>query len=67
MGAVTSAADKLRRINQLWEKLRATKTDTPEYKRLINEIGVLSMEYHQVVELTGQPTQIGPASRRSIP
>jgi hypothetical protein len=65
MDAAVVGADKLRRINQLWEKLRGTKTDTPEYKRLINEIGVLSMEYHQVIGLTGQPIQIGSASRRN--
>lgn len=65
MNAVELAADKLRHINQLWEKLRGTKTDTPEYKRLINEIGVLSMEYHQVTGLTGQAIQIGSASRRN--
>ncbi|HEY4837547.1 MAG TPA: hypothetical protein VIH72_03005 [Candidatus Acidoferrales bacterium] len=44
------AIEKLTRIEQLWEQLRSTKTDTPEYKRLVNEIGVLSMEYQKLAE-----------------
>ena len=59
MSAFALETDKLRQINELWEKLRATKTNSPEYKRLINEIGVLSMEYHQVTRQTGVPIQIG--------
>jgi hypothetical protein len=44
------AIEKLARIERLWEQLRGTKTDTPEYKRLVNEIGVLSMEYQKLAE-----------------
>jgi hypothetical protein len=44
------AIEKLTRIEQLWEQLRSTRTDTPEYKRLVNEIGVLSMEYQKLAE-----------------
>jgi hypothetical protein len=44
------AIEKLARIERLWEQLRTTKTDTPEYKRLVNEIGVLSMEYQKLAE-----------------
>jgi hypothetical protein len=44
------AIDKLKHIEQLWEQLRGTRIDTPEYKRIVNEIGVLSMEYHKIFE-----------------
>jgi hypothetical protein len=37
-------------IKRLREKLRGTKTSAPEYGTLINEIGALSMEYHQFIE-----------------
>ena len=48
MNAMVGAIDKLRRIEYLWEKLRGTKINTPEYKTLTHEIGVLSMEYQAV-------------------
>jgi hypothetical protein len=48
MNAVAIVIDKRRRIERLWAELRSLKTGTPEYKALINEIGVLAMEYHQV-------------------
>jgi hypothetical protein len=44
------AIEKLARIEQLWEQLRGAKTNTPEYKKLVNEIGVLSMEYQKLAE-----------------
>jgi hypothetical protein len=44
------AIEKLARIEQLWEQLRSARTNTPEYKRLVNEIGVLSMEYQKLAE-----------------
>jgi hypothetical protein len=66
MTALAVATDKLRRINQLWEKLRETKTDSPEYKRLINEIGVLSMEYHQIAGPSGLPIPVGSQNHRGI-
>jgi hypothetical protein len=50
MNAMTIAADKRRRIECLWEKLRGTRIDTPEYKTLVHEIGVLVVEYHAATE-----------------
>jgi hypothetical protein len=44
------AIEKLTHIEQLWEQLGSTKANTPEYKKLVNEIGVLSMEYQKLVE-----------------
>jgi len=44
------AIEKLTRIEQLWEQLKSTRTNAPEYKRLVNEIGVLSMEYQKLAE-----------------
>ena len=46
----SEAIEKLTHIEQLWEQLRGAKTNTPEYKRLVNEIGVLSMEYQKLAE-----------------
>ncbi len=44
------AIDKLRRIEDLWEQLKAAKTSTSEYETLIKEIRVLSVEYQKLVE-----------------
>ena len=44
------ALDKLRRIQQSWEKLKVFKTNTPVYRALIKEIAVLSREYQTLVE-----------------
>jgi hypothetical protein len=44
------AIEKLARIEQLWEQLRSARTNTPECKRLVNEIGVLSIEYQKLAE-----------------
>jgi hypothetical protein len=44
------AIEKLTRIEHLWEQLRSTKPNTPEYKKLVNEIGVLSAEYQKLAE-----------------
>jgi hypothetical protein len=60
------AADKLRRIENLWEKLRRTRTDTPEYKSLVNEIGSLSMEYHQLVDPRGHSISTGAVRQRNV-
>jgi hypothetical protein len=54
MNAVAVAVDKRRHMEELWEKLRGTKTGTPEYKAIVNKIGVLAMEYHQIIDL-GKP------------
>jgi hypothetical protein len=50
MNVVTMMIDKRRRIEEPWEKLRGTKTNTSEYKTIVNEIGVLSMWYHQLID-----------------
>jgi hypothetical protein len=47
--------DKLRHIEELWEKLKAVKTNTPEYAVLIKQIGVLSIEYQQLAEVAKKP------------
>jgi hypothetical protein len=44
------AIEKLTQIEHLWEQLRSTRSHTPEYKKLVKEIGVLSMEYQKLVE-----------------
>jgi hypothetical protein len=46
------AITKLRRIEESWEKLKGFKTNTPEYRALIKEIGVLSLEYQTLVDAT---------------
>ena len=50
------AIEKLRRIEELWEKLKGFKTNMPEYKALITEIGALSIEYQKLVEAAKKPT-----------
>jgi hypothetical protein len=44
------AINKLRRIEESWEKLKGFKTNTPEYQALIKEIAVLSTEYQALIE-----------------
>jgi hypothetical protein len=44
------ATENLRRIDELWEQLKATKVNTLEYKTIVKEIGVLSMEYQKLVD-----------------
>jgi hypothetical protein len=44
------AINKLRRIEESWEKLKGYKTNTPEYRALIKQIAVLSMEYQALVD-----------------
>jgi hypothetical protein len=56
MNAAAKVIDKRQRIEELWEKLRAEKIGTPEYKATVNEIGVLAMQYHQLIEI-GQPAR----------
>jgi hypothetical protein len=55
MNETSIAIDKLRRIEELWEKLKEVKTNTPEYRALVKEIGVLSLEYQQLVEAAKKP------------
>jgi hypothetical protein len=66
MNIATIVIDKRRRIEDLWEKLRSAKTNTPEYKAIVNEIGVLAMEYHQLIDLGKQPTQTAPPRRHTL-
>ena len=42
--------DKLASIQQLWIKLRDMKMDTPEYEKIIKQIGALSAEYQALVD-----------------
>jgi hypothetical protein len=44
------AIEKLTRIEQLWKQLKSTTTNTLEYKILVKEIGVLSMEYQKLAD-----------------
>ena len=55
MTEASIAIEKLRHIEELWEKLKGTKTNTPEYKALISEIGALSIEYQRLVDAAGLP------------
>jgi hypothetical protein len=55
MKDVTIAIEKLRHIEELWEKLKEAKSNTPEYRALVKEIGVLSMEYQTLVEAAKNP------------
>jgi hypothetical protein len=49
------AIDKLRHIEELWEKLKPVKPNTPEYASLIKQIGALSMEYQRLAEAAKKP------------
>lgn len=55
MSEANVAIDKLRRIEDLWEKLKPVKPNTPEYAALIKQIGVLSIEYQQLAEVARKP------------
>ena len=50
MSEANIAINKLRRIEESWEKLKGFKTNTPEYRALIKEISVLSTEYQALIE-----------------
>jgi hypothetical protein len=66
MNALAIVIDKRRRIEELWEKLRGAKTGTPEYTKIVNEIGVLAMEYHQLVDSEGKVTHSDSLRRDKI-
>jgi hypothetical protein len=55
MTEASMAIEKLRRIEELWEKLKGVKHNTPEYAALIKQIGVLSVEYQDLVEAARKP------------
>jgi hypothetical protein len=55
MSDANIAIDRLCRIEELWEKLKGIKTNTPEYATLVKQIGVLSMEYQKLVEAVKEP------------
>ena len=57
MNGASLAIEKLRRIEKLWEQLRATKTNTVEYKTIVKQIGVLSMEYQKIAEAAEKPEE----------
>jgi hypothetical protein len=46
------AAEKLKRIEQLWRELEQTKPNTPGYEALLKKIRALSAEYR---DLPGAP------------
>jgi hypothetical protein len=46
------AADTLQRIRQLWIELGRTTLNSPEYRKIIKEIRVLSAEYQALVDKT---------------
>jgi hypothetical protein len=52
------AIDKLRHIEELWEKLKTVKTNTPEYETLIKQIRVLSTEYQRLIEFVKKPNGV---------
>ncbi len=55
MSDANVAIGKLRHIEDLWEKLKAVKSSTPEYTALIKQIGVLSIEYQKLAEAVEKP------------
>ena len=55
MSEASVAIDKLRHIEELWEKLKPVKPNTPEYASLIKQIGALSMEYQRLAEAAKKP------------
>lgn len=50
MSEANVAINKLRRIEESWEKLKGFKTNTSEYRELIKDIAVLSTEYQALIE-----------------
>lgn len=57
MNNAAMAIEKLRRIEELWEQLRGTKTNTLEYRTIVKQIGVLSMEYQELAEAAKKPEE----------
>jgi hypothetical protein len=57
MNNASLAIEKLRRIEELWEQLKGTKTNTLEYRAIVKEIGVLSMEYQELAEAAKKPEE----------
>jgi hypothetical protein len=51
----TVAIEKLRHIEELWEKLKAVKPKNPEYATLVKQIGTLSTEYQHLAEAAKKP------------
>ena len=52
MSTTMTAIDELKRIEELWEKLKSVKSHTPEYAALVKQIAALSGEYQKLVEAT---------------
>jgi hypothetical protein len=55
MNDANIATESLRRIDERWEQLKATKVNTLEYKTIAKEIGVLSMGYQKLVDAPKKP------------
>ncbi len=47
--------DILRRLRALWDKVRATPSDSLEYHSLLEEIRALSDEHHALIEAAQSP------------
>jgi len=52
------AIEKLRRIEELWEKLKGIKTNAPEYAPVIKRIAALSAEYQKLLEAAKAPERV---------
>ena len=50
MNETNEAADKLRRIQQLWKEQEQAKPGTREHEALIEKIRVLAAEYQVLVD-----------------
>jgi hypothetical protein len=55
MNETNAAVDKLQSIQKLWIELGRTRLNTPEYKKLIESIRVLSAEYQALVDAIKKP------------
>jgi hypothetical protein len=55
MNELDALLDKLQRIQQLWVEVGRTKSDTPEYKTLMDKLRVLSAEYQALVDSAKKP------------
>jgi hypothetical protein len=51
----TTAITELKRIEELWEKLKSAESDMPGYAALMKQIGAASGEYQKLVEAVRVP------------
>ena len=50
MNDSNAAVDKLQRIQDLWEELRRTSPNSPQYERIITRIHALSVTYQSLID-----------------